>query len=249
VGGLVGGSLAVYGLSTAVPNIPKAATASSNHLASTGLNTIGIVKAVTPSVVSITSQTVGYNFFGQALKQEGAGTGVILTANGYILTNRHVVPDGVSNVTVYVSGGKQYSGSVIARDPDNDLALLKIPANGLTPATLGNSDGVQVGDSVIAIGNALGQYQNTVTEGIISGIDRNISAGGQADNLTESLKNVFQTDAAINSGNSGGPLVNIAGQVIGINTAVSSSAQNIGFSIPINQVKAFIPANIWQKSS
>lgn len=199
--------------------------------------TIDLVKKVGPSVVSINTSTTVQSFFG-AQEQEGAGTGVIVTPDGLILTNKHVV-EGASTVTVTNTDGKQFEGKILALDAANDIAFIKVEASGLPAADLGDSDKVEVGQRAIAIGNALGEYSNTVTTGVISGKQRPVQASdGQG--RTETLTNLFQTDAAINPGNSGGPLLNIDGQVIGINTAVASgnNAQNIGFAIPINQVKS-----------
>lgn len=198
---------------------------------------IDVAKQVSPSVVSITSSSTGVDFFGQSQDQSSSGTGIILKSNGLILTNKHVV-EGGQNFTVITSDGKQYKDAkVVAKDPTNDIAFLQVSASGLTAARLGDSSKVEVGQRVIAIGNALGQFQNTVTTGVISGKSRPITASGGAGEA-ESLQNLFQTDAAINPGNSGGPLVNIAGEVIGMNTAVAGDgAQNIGFAIPINEAK------------
>jgi serine protease Do len=177
------------------------------------------------------------SFFG-AEEQQGAGTGVIVSSDGLILTNKHVV-QGASTVTVTNTDGKQFEGKILALDAANDIAFIKVEATGLPAADLGDSDKVEVGQRAIAIGNALGEYSNTVTTGVISGKQRPVQASDGQGN-TETLTNLFQTDAAINPGNSGGPLLNIEGQVIGINTAVASgnNAQNIGFAIPINQVKS-----------
>ncbi len=211
-----------------------------------------IAKNVGASVVSInvTSQTVAQDFFGfrQNLAQEGAGTGVIINTDGTIITNRHVVPVGTSKVSVTLSDGTELTDvEVIGRTNDSDpldVAFLKIKdkkGKDLTAAKIGDSSKVQVGDKVIAIGNALGQFQNTVTSGIISGFGRSIQAGGEAGSATETLQNLFQTDAAINPGNSGGPLVNTSGEVIGINTAIAGgTAQNIGFAIPISDLQGII---------
>jgi serine protease Do len=215
-----------------------------------------IAKQVGPSVVSVevtgtsqassTQSIFGYPS-GQEQTQESAGTGIIIDKSGLIVTNRHVVPSGTTKVSVTLSDGTKYDDvEVVGRTSESDpldVAFLKIKdtkGKQLTAATLGDSSKVGVGDSVVAIGNALGQFQNTVTSGIISGHGRNVQAGDQSGSSTESLENLFQTDAAINAGNSGGPLVNLEGQVIGINTAVASDAQNIGFSIPINDVKGSI---------
>jgi serine protease Do len=208
------------------------------------------------SVVSINvtgqqTQTVPDIFgfaFPQTQQTQAAGTGFIISSNGIIVTNRHVVPAGTTNVSVTLADGTTFNNvQVIGRTSDassQDIAFLKIgDLNGknLVPARLGDSSKMQVGDKVVAIGNALGQFQNTVTEGIISGYGRDVSAGDQSGlQASENLTDLFQTDAAINEGNSGGPLVNINGEVVGINTAVASNAQNIGFAQPINDLKALI---------
>jgi serine protease Do len=186
--------------------------------------------------------------FPQAQQTEAAGTGFIISSDGIIVTNRHVVPAGTTSVSVTLADGTQYDDvQVIGRSSDSspqDIAFLKInnlDGKSLTPVTLGDSSKMQVGDRVIAIGNALGQFQNTVTTGIISGYGRDVTAGDQSGvQNDENLTDLFQTDAAINEGNSGGPLVNINGEVIGVNTAVASNAQNIGFAQPINDLKALI---------
>jgi serine protease Do len=190
-------------------------------------------------VVSIVASSSLLNPYtgGSQESQTGAGTGIIVSADGLILTNKHVVKGGDS-FTIVTSDNKEFKNAkVVATDPANDIAFMKVEASGLTPAELGDSDKVEVGQSVVAIGNALGQFQNTVTTGVISGKSRPITASG-GDGSAERLTNLFQTDAAINPGNSGGPLVDIEGRVIGINTAVAGSAENIGFAIPINDAKA-----------
>ncbi len=211
-----------------------------------------IAKNVGQSVVSVDvqSQASATDVFGfsQTFAQQSAGTGFIISPDGVIVTNRHVVPAGTTSVSVTLADGTHYDNvQVIGRSPDSssqDIAFLKITnLNGktLVPVTLGDSSQVQVGDRVIAIGNALGQFQNTVTSGIISGFGRDVTAADQSSlTASENLVDLFQTDAAINEGNSGGPLVNINGEVIGINTAVASNAQNIGFAQPINDLKGAI---------
>lgn len=201
---------------------------------------IDVAKKLSPSVVSITSETTVQNFFGQTGTSSGAGTGIIVSADGLILTNKHVVPDGNSTFSVITNEGKEYPAKVVARDPRNDIALVKIDTSGLKAASLGDSSAVQVGQQVVAIGNALGQYQNSVTSGIISGRGRPVTASDSDGNSAEQLQNLLQTDAAINPGNSGGPLVDLGGSVIGINTAVSSQGQNLGFALPINEAKQAI---------
>lgn len=201
---------------------------------------IDTVNKVSKSVVSITLKTIVQDFFGQAYQSEGAGTGFIITSDGLILTNKHVVSDANATYTVVTLDGQSYDAKVQSLDPLNDLAVLKIDARNLPVIELGDSDQLQVGQWVIAVGNALGQFQNTVTTGVISAKDRKIQASDSTSSQTETLSNLLQTDAAINPGNSGGPLVNLAGQVIGINTAVASDAQGIGFAIPINLAKTAI---------
>jgi len=172
-------------------------------------------------------------------KQEvGGGSGFIISADGLVVTNKHVVSDDQAEYMVLMNDEKKYPAKVLARDPVNDLAILKIEAKDLPMVELGDSDNLKAGQSVIAIGNALGEFRNTVSVGVISGLARSITAGGAG--TSENLTNIIQTDAAINPGNSGGPLLNIAGQVIGINTAVAQGAQGIGFAIPINEMKQSI---------
>jgi serine protease Do len=197
-----------------------------------------VVSKVSPSVVSVLTKSTTTSFRG-ASEQEGAGTGIIVGKDGYVLTNKHVI-DGASTVNVVLSDGTSYDNvKVLGTDPLNDVAFLKIPGvSNLPTAELGDSTSIRVGQKVIAIGNSLGQYQNTVTSGIISGTGRPISA--QSGETVESLTDLIQTDAAINPGNSGGPLLNLAGQVIGINTAIIEDAQGIGFAIPISATKGIL---------
>lgn len=201
-------------------------------------------KKVSPSTVAITTQSVrpGAGRFQQSQVSEGAGSGIIVSKDGYVLTNKHVVPEGTNSVTVITDDGKEYDDvRVIGRDPGNDLAFLKIDGvDNLTPATIGDSAPVKPGDQVVAIGNALGIFRNSVTSGIISGTGRPLTASDEEGLNAEQLEDMFQTDASINPGNSGGPLVNLKGEVIGINTAVSTEGQGLGFAIPINAAKAVI---------
>lgn len=168
----------------------------------------------------------------------GGGSGFIIHPDGLILTNKHVVFDPEAEYTVITGDEKEHVGKVISRDPINDIAVLKINAKDLPVVRLGNSNKIELGQTVIAIGNALGLFTNTVSKGIISGLERKISASLGQGQQTESLRGVVQTDVAINQGNSGGPLINLDGEVVGINTAIIFGAQNIGFSIPINWAKA-----------
>lgn len=193
-----------------------------------------IASEVGKSVVSIT------------VTQRGGGTssgsGVVIDSDGLILTNKHVIPSGTSQIEVIDYTATKHSAKLIGRDSANDIAFIKADNLGesIPPAKLADSSAVKVGDKVLAIGNALGEFQNTVTSGIVSGIGRPIEVGNGSGQGYESLSNLIQTDAAINPGNSGGPLVNMTGEVIGINTAIVENAQSLGFSIPINDTKALI---------
>lgn len=200
-----------------------------------------VAEKVSKSVVSIVTSVKATNIFGQSYNSSAAGTGIIATQDGYILTNKHVV-DGSTNITVILDDGTSYDKvKLVATDPLNDVAFLKIDeVSNLAAATLGNSKTISAGQQVIAIGNALGQYQNTVTSGIVSGTGRSVTATDSTGLTVETLSDMIQTDAAINSGNSGGPLVNATGEVIGINTATSSTAENVGFAIPISSVKGML---------
>ncbi len=169
--------------------------------------------------------------------EQNIGTGFIVSTDGLIVTNKHVVSDTSAKYKVITKDDKTFDIQKIYRDPANDLAILKINTSGLSPVMMGDSTKLKVGQMAIAIGTALGEFKNTVTVGVISGLGRGITAGSPFEGYVERLDNVIQTDAAISPGNSGGPLLNSSGQVIGINTAVSSEGQNIGFAIPINVVK------------
>jgi len=228
---------------------------------------IRAVEKVSPSVVSIVItkdvpvfEQYLYSPFGDPLfsipqyrqkgteKQEiGGGTGFVVSEDGLILTNKHVALDEEADYTVFTNDGKSYSAKVLARDPFQDLAILKIDQEKIVneegrlviapfpTVELGDSDRLQIGQTVVAIGNALGEFRNTVSVGVVSGLSRQITASGGG--LVETLEDVIQTDAAINKGNSGGPLLNLKGEVIGINTAMVQEAQSIGFAIPINKAK------------
>ena len=200
-----------------------------------------VVDKVSESVVSIVTSVVSTSYFGQSYTSEAAGTGIIVTEDGYVLTNKHVI-EGAKTIAVVLDDGTTYKDvDVVAVDPLNDVAFLKIDdVSGLKPAKLGDSKTISVGQQVVAIGNALGQYQNSVTSGIVSGTGRTLTATDSTGMMSERLSDMIQTDAAINSGNSGGPLVNAAGEVIGINTATSTSAENMGFAIPISSVKGML---------
>jgi len=168
----------------------------------------------------------------------GGGSGFIVSKDGLILTNKHVVSDENAEYTVLTNEGEKIPAKVLARDPFQDIAILKVEKTSLPTVVLGDSDQLDIGQTVIAIGNALGEFRNTVSVGVISGLKRNVTASGGG--VSEEIENVIQTDAAINPGNSGGPLLNLRGEVIGVNVAMASGAENIGFSLPINIAKKSI---------
>ena len=219
---------------------------------------INDVKQIGPSVITVVEESplitndqsfnVGpFQIFGlpqpqQSKQPASIGSGFVVSADGLVATNKHVVSDIGAKFQIITSTDKKYKVLQIYRDPLNDIALLKVdpkenPGLSLKPAVLGDSANLEVGQFVVAIGTALGQFKNTVTTGVISGLGRGITAGDEMQNFAERLDNVIQTDAAINPGNSGGPLVDSSGKVIGINTAVAQNGQNIGFALPINILK------------
>lgn len=209
---------------------------------------IDVVQKVSPSVVSIAVENKAtIDFFGMSQnnnKQEsGIGSGFVVSKDGLIMTNKHVVSqEGEKYIAIIKANDgseKKYPVKEINRDPFNDMAIVKVDAGDLVPIELGDSDHIRVGQKVIAIGNALGQFQNTVTTGVVSGLARGVSPVDPLTGAAEKLDDLIQTDAAINPGNSGGPLVNSSGQVIGINTAVAS-ANNIGFALKINAAKQLL---------
>lgn len=216
--------------------------------------TTKVVEKATPSVVTVSinkdiiknTADIFQQFFnsGQAAKletenvEQDIGTGFIISSDGLIVTNKHVVSDTSAKYKVVIGKDETVEVKNIYRDPVNDLAILKVDKTGLTPVEMGDSDKLKVGQTVIAIGTALGEFRSTVTKGVVSGLGRGITAGSYGD--SEKLENVIQTDAAINPGNSGGPLFNSSGQVIGVNVAVSQNGQSIGFALPINLVKSSV---------
>lgn len=206
---------------------------------------IDAVDKSSPAVVSIVAKSVSFDpTSGPVTDQQGIGTGFIVDASGLIITNNHVVCDNSISYSVVTKDQKTYPVKKIDLDPANDIAIIKIDAQNLPTLQLGDSDPaiLKPGQKVIAIGNALGQFQNTVTVGVISGMGRSVTAGGSScgSSGSETLQNVIQTDTAINPGNSGGPLLDLSGNVIGVNFATDTSAQNIGFVIPINRVKTIL---------
>jgi serine protease Do len=220
---------------------------------------IAVIERSSPSVVTVSGTapsrpTIQFNPFNGGFSQgqsgpsqaQDIGSGFIVSADGLVVTNKHVVSDTSITYKVIDANNKEYTVTKISRDPNNDIAILKINASGLTPITLGDSTNLKTGQTVIAIGTALGQFRHTVTTGVISGLGRGIEAGDPYQGYVEQLDNIIQTDAAINPGNSGGPLINSSGQVIGINVAVAANAQNVGFAIPINVVKDAL--NVFNKN-
>jgi len=220
--------------------------------------TIKAVKNVSPSVVSVVAtkdipvieeyyinpfpglmpdlQIPQYRQKGTEKKQVSSGTGFFISKDGLLLTNKHVVEDTKAEYSVILNDGRKLEAKVLARDPFQDIAIIKVTGDNFTSILLGDSDSVSVGQTVIAIGNALGEFRNTVSVGIISGLHRSVTAEGSSAG-PEQLQELIQTDAAINPGNSGGPLIDLSGKVIGVNVALAQAAQNIGFALPINIAK------------
>lgn len=202
---------------------------------------INVVDKVSPAVVSIVVKTTNFDYFNGATTDEsGIGTGFIVDKGGLVVTDSHVVDSEDGEYSVVLKDGTSYDVNKIHLDKQNDLAFLEIMARDLPTVALGDSDKLKVGQTAIVIGNALGQFQNTVTTGVVSGIGRSITAGGGLGAQEKSYESVIQTDAAINPGNSGGPMLNIAGQVIGISVATSRGADNISFAIPVNTLKPIL---------
>jgi S1-C subfamily serine protease len=199
-----------------------------------------VVAAARESVVTITADGLSSSRFSPfQVPTTGVGSGVILTASGYILTNRHVVADSQS-LTVAFADGTELPARIVKISAETDLALIKVEGSGLHAATIGDASRIAVGQTAIAIGSPLGSYTETVTRGIVSGLDRQITITDQATRRQTTLTGLIQTDAAINPGNSGGPLLDGAGNVIGINTAIAADAEGLGFSIPISAAAELI---------
>jgi serine protease Do len=218
-------------LATAAPNTP---TANARTVETTVDGEItAVVAAARESVVTITANGTSSDRVSPfSVPTTGVGSGVILTSNGYILTNRHVV-EGSQRLTVAFADGRELDARIVRISDDTDLALIKVEGSGLRAAPIGDSTALEVGQTAIAIGSPLGTFTETVTRGIVSGLDREITVTDQATRRQTTLDGLIQTDAAINPGNSGGPLLDGAGNVIGINTAVAGNAEGLGFAIPI----------------
>jgi serine protease Do len=225
---------------------PVAGPSSAANAVTTGAATVRsgdlteVVAQARQSVVTITANGMTidrFSPFGQPTT--GIGSGVIVTADGYILTNRHVVEDSTS-LSVELHDGRTFQATIVDRSTDQDLALVRIRASGLVPVPIGDSDAVEVGQTAIAIGSPLGTYTETVTRGIVSGLGRDVPVTDETTGRTVTLLGLIQTDAAINPGNSGGPLLDATGAVIGINTAVATSAEGLGFAIPVNDAAGLV---------
>jgi S1-C subfamily serine protease len=207
-----------------------------------------VAEEVSPSVVTVSIQEperriLEFSPFGgfrsrvEGGEPQDIGTGFIVDKDGLIITNKHVVSEKNADYKVITQNGEEYEVLSVSRDPSNDIAVLKIDAKDLKPVVMGSSENLKVGQFVIAIGTALGEFRHTVTTGVVSGLGRGITAGSVFEGYVEKLDDVIQTDAAINPGNSGGPLLNSAGQVVGVNVAVAAGAENVGFAIPVDVVK------------
>ena len=240
VGGFVGAQVGNTGGKVVIQQVAPSSTSSSDSGSASAVNTASgmttaqVSEMVSPSVVVITTEQVVYSqwsWYGQSQVESGAGSGVIISSDGYILTCAHVV-SGASNITVSI-GDKDYPATLVGEDTTSDIAVVKVDATGLTPATVGNSDNLKVGESVMAVGNPLGELGGTVTSGIVSALNRSVTIQGTSSTNTMSL---IQMDASVSPGNSGGGLFNMNGELIGLVNAKSSSsdAEGLGFAIPIN---------------
>ncbi len=225
-------------------NLPGRTPAETRIVVSEENAVTSAVEKASPSVVAIgsTQQVINpFDPFSAPQSQSSTiGTGFVVSDKGAIVTNKHVVSEPGVNYYVITRDGKKYGISKIYRDSVLDLAIVQIDGSNLKPLELGDSSKLKVGQTAIAIGNALGKFTNTVTTGVISGLGRAVTAGDPFEGSVETLDNLIQTDAAINPGNSGGPLLNSAGQVVGVNVATTEGAQNIGFAIPANTIKPII---------
>ncbi|MDQ6793355.1 MAG: trypsin-like peptidase domain-containing protein, partial [Chloroflexota bacterium] len=222
---------------TAAPSANAALTVTTSTTDQTAM-----IAQAQKSVVTITTSGAASNDpFGRGGSGGGVGSGIIVSADGLILTNAHVVAGG-GTLTVQLQDGRQLPGTVVSSDAAKDLAIVRVQATGLTPAQIGKSSGIKVGESVVAIGTPLGEYAESVTAGIISATNRTITVAGDRRGQGTQLSGLLQTDAAINPGNSGGPLIDAAGNVIGGVTAASGAAQGIGFAIPIDEAASMIAA-------
>jgi serine protease Do len=235
---LVTGPLGRTSTAPATTGAPAAVTVAAGATPAAAPELTDVVAAVRNSVVTITSEGFSSRGFA-AIPSTGVGSGVILTSDGYILTNKHVVT-GSQSLTVELADGRQLPATIVKESSDQDLALIKVDATGLTPAVIGDDASLQVGETVIAIGSPLGTFTETVTKGILSATGRTITVQDEATGRPVTLTNLLQADAAINPGNSGGPLLDANGKVIGINTAASTNAEGLGFATPISAAASLI---------
>ncbi|HEU4672442.1 MAG TPA: trypsin-like peptidase domain-containing protein [Candidatus Limnocylindrales bacterium] len=221
--------------------VANAASTSSQTIDSSVTSTTieSVAASVSPAVVTITSSSQGSRFDPFSIPETGVGSGFIYSSNGLILTNNHVV-EGADTLTVTLNDGTDVPATVVTTDPNHDLAIVKIDRTGLPAVTLGDSSNLHVGQLLIAIGSPLGQFTDSVTSGILSATGRSIDVRDATSRQARHLSDLLQTDAAINPGNSGGPLLDASGRVIGINTAMASSAEGIGFAIPIDAAKELV---------
>lgn len=232
--------------------LPKNLNLETRTLISEENAVISVVEKTSSSVVAIGATQRVFNpfdpFSAPRNLNSTIGTGFIVSEKGIIITNKHVVSDPDTRYTIVTGDGKKFEIKKIYRDPILDLAIVQVEGDTMKPLELGDSSKLKVGQTVIAIGNALGRFTNTVTTGVVSGVGRTVVAGDPFSGSSESLEDLIQTDAAINPGNSGGPLLNSGGQVVGVNVATTEGAQNIGFAIPINSVQKIVDEFI-QKGS
>jgi S1-C subfamily serine protease len=228
------GSAGVAGSSAApgFPSVVVAADIGSSDLAST-------VSKAKESVVTITAQGIDTGFSALDIPATGVGSGIVITADGLILTNNHVV-EGANSLTVTTEEGADIDATVVATDPAKDIAIIRTGSGGLAPAKLGDSGQLKVGQTVLAIGSSLGEYTESVTQGIISALGRSITVSDETTGAQKDLAGLIQTDAAINPGNSGGPLIDTAGEVMGMNTALTRGSEGINFAIPIDAARELI---------
>ncbi len=251
---LVSAALASAGTAAVVLTVaptatPASATGTATSASTTSRTTIDsattqnaietVAANVSPAVVTITSSSQGNQFDPFSIPETGVGSGFIYSSDGRILTNNHVV-EGATSLTVTLKDGTELPARVLVTDPTHDIAIVKVDRTGLPTVALGDSNSLQVGQLLIAIGSPLGQFTDSVTSGILSATGRSIDVSEQGSRQVKHLSDLLQTDAAINPGNSGGPLLDASGHVIGINTATASSAEGIGFAVPINAAKALV---------
>jgi S1-C subfamily serine protease len=248
VDGDPGADATTAGVVSTVSPTPSAGTGGSagDPVTITGSDAVvDVAEAASPAVVTITVESAGSGGFGpMSMPSSGVGSGFVFDAGGLILTNEHVI-EGDGSITVTFQDGTELTGTVVATDPEHDLAVVNVDATGLPTLEIGDASSLKVGQLVVAIGSPLGTFTETVTSGILSATGRTIEVGEQFSRRTTTMTGLLQTDAAINSGNSGGPLLDAGGAVVGVNVAVATSAQGIGFAVPIDDaVKIMAEARV-----